>query len=80
MHTIIGLINSITALTLAFVKAKELSNFLTEIYRIDDEFYDLCETIRIDYKKSFIFQLKCLIVSVMLFCFVGMFDYYVFQG
>lgn len=80
IHTIIGLINSVIGLILAFLKAKQLSNFLTEIYSIDDDFYDLCETISIDYKKSFIFQLKCLIVSVLLFCFVGMFDYYVFQG
>lgn len=80
MHIAIGFITSTMCFLFSFVKAKKLSTFINEIYKIDDELFDLCERVQVDYKKSFIFQMKLCLASFLLFGFVGGFDYYVFQG
>lgn len=80
MHIAFGFIISNVCFIFCFIKARKLSTFINELYKIDDELFDLCERVRIDYKKSFIFQLKLSIATVLLFCFVGGFDYFVFQG
>lgn len=80
MHIIIGFITSFISFSFVFIKARKLSVFIKELTAIDDELLDLCDKVHIDYRKSFIFQLKLSIASVLLFGVVGGFDYFVFQG
>jgi hypothetical protein len=80
MHIIIGFITSVTCFLFSFLKGKKLFAFINELHTIDDELFDLCDRVHIDYKKSFKFQLKLSIASVLLFGFVAGFDYFVFQG
>lgn len=80
VHIIIGFITSFSCFLFSFIKGKKLSSFISELQTIDDELFDLCERVHIDYKMSFKFQLKLLAASAFIFCFVGGFDYYVFQG
>lgn len=80
MHMIIGFVTSLICFTFAFIKAGKLSAFISDLCKIDDELFDLCERVHVDYGKSFLFQLKLSVASFLLFCFVGGFDYFVFQG
>lgn len=80
MRIVIGFTTSFFAFILIFFKAEKLSKFLTTLSKIDDEFHDLCESIHVDYRKSLFFQLKCLVVGILLFSLIGIFDYFVFQG
>lgn len=80
MHVVIGFVISHLSFMFSFIKAKKLSVFINELHKIDGELFDLCEKVRIDYKKSFFFQLKLAIVNILLLCIVGGFDYFVFQG
>jgi hypothetical protein len=80
MHIIIGFITSFACFLFAFIKARKLSAFINDLHKIDDELFGLCERVHVDNQKSFIFQLKLVLACVVLFCFVGGFDYFVFQG
>lgn len=80
MHIVIGFVNSLFTFILIFFKAQKITNLLTSISKIDDDFRALCGNIRIDYKKSFIFELKCIVVGIMLFSSVSIFDFFVFRG
>lgn len=80
MHIVIGFVTSIVCFLFAFIKANRLAAFISELHKIDDELFGLCDRVHIEYRKSFVFQLKLILATILLFCLVGGFDYFVFQG
>jgi hypothetical protein len=77
---VIGFITATVCFLFAFIKASKLSAFISELNRIDEDLYGLCERVHVDNKKSLVFQVKLVVASIVLFCVVGGFDYFVFQG
>jgi hypothetical protein len=79
MHIIIGFVTSFSCFFSSFIKGKKLSAFIDELQTIDEELFNLCEKVHIDYRTSLKFQVKLAAATALIFCFVGAFDYCVFK-
>lgn len=79
MHIVIGFIMSFVCFLVSFIKVKALSRFIAETNNIDDELFELCGKQKIN-SNSFKYQTYICFWSIIMFCFVSGFDYYVFQG
>lgn len=67
-------------MALTLFKIDGLSEIVKRIQKVDDGLNDLSVKHKIEYKHSFLYQLKTLLSILILLLLAGIYDYFVFQS
>lgn len=80
LHIVVGFSVATVCFVLSFTKSSKLCAFINELQELDESMFDLCDTVQINYRNTLKSQFKLSFFLLVMFGFIGGFDFFVFQG